>query len=103
MTWFYENLMSIIAVTISIMAFITVQRGVSSRARTEAVRSVQSEVTRLNTKLEQEVGKLQAGLDQCIKERVTFKEEIMGLKKSLKLANIEVGELRLDDGQAKTD
>lgn len=83
MTWIYENLMSIIAVTISIVAFIGTQRGISSRARADALDSVKGEIQELNTKLEAEVKKLQEGLDRCIKERVKFKEEITALKKSV--------------------
>lgn len=86
--------MSIIAISISIVAFITVRRGISSRARADALDTVKGEIQELNIKLEAEVGKLQEGLDRCIKERIGFKEEITSLKKSLKAANIEVEELR---------
>lgn len=94
MTWISENIMSIIAVTISIVAFITVRRGISSRARADALDAVKGEIQELNIRLGAEVKKLQDGLDRCIKERVVFKEEITTLKKALKLSNIEVEELR---------
>lgn len=85
MIWIYENLMSIFALTIAIVAFISTQRGLSQRARADAVRQVEGKIVQLNEKLEAEVVKLQEGLDRCIKERVKFKEDISSLKKSLKL------------------
>lgn len=103
MTWISENLIALIAMSISIAVFILTQRNISKQVRADALKQVRSEITLLNERLEAEIGKLQDGLDRCIKERVTFKGEIIGLKKALKVANIEVDELSVEIEGLKED
>lgn len=93
MTWIYENLIALIAMTFSIAAFIITQRNISKRVRADALKQIKGEMVLMNEKLEAEIGKLEKGLESCIRERVKFKEEIMSLKESLKLTK------ELKDGQ----
>lgn len=93
MTWLdflSQNLIALIALLVSVVATVSAQRGITSRVNAVALRTVEGQTA----KLEAEIAKLQQGLDRCIKERVSFKGEIMAVKNSLKLANIEVEELR---------
>ncbi len=60
------------------------QRGVSKRARAEAFQHVEGKTKQHNIKLEEEVRKLQEGLDRCIKERISLKGRIVALERALK-------------------
>lgn len=94
-----QNLTGFIALIISIVAFISTQRGISSRARADAVGQVEGKITQLNDKLEAEVLKLHTLLDRCIKERVGFKNSIVNLEQALKRANIELRKTESSDGE----
>lgn len=85
--YIYQNIIGFIALIISIAIFISTQRRLSSRARADALGKVEKKITELNIRLEAEVAKLEDGLDRCIKERITFKQEITTLKKQLKEIN----------------
>jgi chromosome segregation ATPase len=91
-----QNFIGLIALIVSLTAAAISRREISSRAKAEAIGQAKEEIVQLNARLEEEVTKLQAGLDRCIKDRVGLKEEIMSLKNSLKLANIEVRELNIE-------
>lgn len=97
-TWIYQNSIDFIALIISIIAFISIRRGISSRAKAEALKEVEGELSELNVTLETEVKKLQKGLDDCVKERIGSKEKFASIMKALKVANIEIEELN-----ARTD
>lgn len=89
MTWLdflNQNLIALLALLVSIVSAIYTSRGITDRARRAALRNVEGEITELNRKLEEEVHKLQAGLDACIKERIGLKGEIQLLKNALKVA-----------------
>lgn len=98
-----QYLPGFIALIVSIAAFIGTQRGISSRARADAVGQVEGKITQLNEKLEAEVQKLHLLLDRCIKERVGFKDSITNLEKALKRANIELAEWPVEAKEAGSD
>jgi uncharacterized protein YydD (DUF2326 family) len=90
-----QNLIAIIALSISVATFFIARRGMSYRAK-EGISRVEREIQELNIKLEAKVQRLNEGLDRCIKERIGFKDEIQLLRKALKAANIEIEELKSD-------
>lgn len=92
----WDDYISIVAILLSIISLISVRRGVTSQAKKDALKLVEQEIKDLNVKLEEEVKKLQKGLDVMLKERVSLKEEITALRKALNKANILVEELKDD-------
>lgn len=94
MEFFSQNLIALAALGISIGTFFISRRGISSRAKADALKEVEMEMTELNKTLEIEIKKLQKGLDDCVKERIGSKEKFTSIVKALKAANIEIEELK---------
>lgn len=94
-----QNLIGFIALILSIVALISTQRGLSRRARADAIGQIDGKIAKLKEKLEAEVLKLHTLLDRCIKERVGFKESILNLEEALRRAHIELRKTESSDGE----